>query len=289
MQKVLDAQLEEWLTGISDEIFFWKHYMKNKGGRFRKGFEDVVRKNRKFLLEEELLSYDENTEINFIDVGSGPFSRCGFLTDRVKMNCIALDPLADIYVILKKKYNLENGINLRTGFVELLDKQFLENTFDLVHMSNALDHSFNPIIGISQLLYICKVGGKVILRHNENEAEAEGYQGLHQWNLSTNHKEHNFMIWRHEERYNISKLFQDYAEISVKADLLEKQFTRVELVKKKEISIPTNELYDNMLFKIYPFLLRTIYEDVNRSDIGIKPYIKRIKREMIRREQRRKM
>ena len=86
-------------------------------------------------------------EIQFIDVGSGPFSRCGIATEKVKLEGIAVDPLADIYTILKKKNGLENGIDLRIGFVELLDKQFEKNIFDLVHMSNALDHSFDPVFG----------------------------------------------------------------------------------------------------------------------------------------------
>jgi len=55
---------------------------------------------------------------------------------------------------LKKENHLENGINLESGFVELLDRKYPENSFDIVHMSNALDHSFNPVIEIAQLLYI---------------------------------------------------------------------------------------------------------------------------------------
>ncbi len=283
MEKMLDFQIDEWLTGIQNEIFFWKTYMEKRGGvRYKKGFTDTVEKNKRFLLEDEIPACDADKEICFIDVGSGPFSRCGFVTDKAKLKCIAVDPLADIYKILKKENNLENGINLESGFVELLDRKYSENSFDIVHMSNALDHSFNPVIGIAQLLYICKIGGKVILRHNENEAEAECYEGFHQWNLSGQNKEGSFIIWRQGEKYDVCELFQDYADITCKRDALEEQFHRIVLVKKKNISIPQNDIYDYMLSKVYSFLLKTIYEDVCTSNLRIKIYMKKIKREVVK-------
>lgn len=222
MKKTLEEQLDQWLNGIYNEIFFWKNYMESGGGRFKRGFASVVEKNKKFLLEDDLSFFGVRDKINFIDVGSGPFSRCGFVTEKAKLSCVSVDPLADIYTILKEKNHLENGVNLEFGFVELLDKKFSENTFDFVHMSNALDHSFNPILGIAQLLYICKIGGKVILRHNENEAEAEQYDGFHQWNLSA--RGERFIIWNLEEKYDIYELFGDYADIICKEDSLESQF-----------------------------------------------------------------
>ncbi len=32
MEKMLDFQIDEWLTGIQNEIFFWKTYMEKRGG-----------------------------------------------------------------------------------------------------------------------------------------------------------------------------------------------------------------------------------------------------------------
>lgn len=185
MESRMDEQLDRWLNGIYNEIFFWKNYMETGGGRFKSGFADTIEKNKKFILEDDLSFFEGKDRVDFIDVGSGPFSRCGFVTEKIKLNCISVDPLADIYTILKRKNHLENGVKLESGFVELLDKKFPKNTFDFVHMSNALDHSFNPIVGISQLLNVCKIGGKVVLRHNQNEAETEQYDGFHQWNLLT--------------------------------------------------------------------------------------------------------
>lgn len=269
------------------KFFSGKTIWKLGGGRFRRGFASAVEKNKKFMLEDDLDFFGVRDKIDFIDVGSGPFSRCGFVSDKVRLNCVSVDPLADIYILLKNKNHLENGVRLETGFVELLDRKFSKNSFDIVHMSNALDHSFNPVIGIAQLIYICKIGGKIILRHNENEAEAELYDGFHQWNLSTNNGRGNkFTIWNPDETYDMYDLFGDYVDITCKRDWIEPQFLRVEMIKKKEVIIPPNDIYDNMLYKIYPFLLNTIYEDICKNYGGIKAYTYRIKREIKRRKAR---
>ena len=150
-------------------------------------------------------------------------------------------------------------IRLETGFVELLDRKFKPNSFDMVHMSNSLDHCFSAIDGIYQLLNICKIGGKVILRHAENEALRENYVGLHQWNLSLHNEENSFVVWRNNQRYDVCKIFADYADIELIPDVKENTghwiYNKVVMVKKKEISIPDNDYYDVILDKVYEKLL----------------------------------
>lgn len=80
---------------------------------------------------------------------------------------------------------------LHMGF---LDNLFEEKMFDFVHMSNSLDHSFDAIAGTDELLYICIIGGKIVLRHHANEIE--NYDGLHQWNLSVLNEEKFFLTKR---------------------------------------------------------------------------------------------
>jgi len=73
-----------------------KLYGEGGGLRYKKGFSDTVEKNKRFLLEDEIPDCAANTEIHFIDVGFGLFSRCGFVTDKAKLKCVAVDSLADI-------------------------------------------------------------------------------------------------------------------------------------------------------------------------------------------------
>lgn len=259
----INAQLDSWLNGIYSEIKFWDNMIKTNGGIYDKNkWYTTINKNRPFVLEDDIPVELYGKNFDFIDVGSGPFSRCGFLTDKVILNHTAVDPLADAYNVLKSKAGIDTEINLKTGFVEILDKYFEPDSFDMVHMSNSLDHSFDPILGIYQLINICRIGGKVILRHKENEAESAAYEGFHQWNLSVNVSENKFIIWRDDEKYNINEIFSNYVEIKCSVDSIEPIFNRVEMIKKNEISIPDNNLYDIMLAKIYPFMIKTIMQDV---------------------------
>ncbi len=266
MNKDYEKYLDEWLCGLEEEIEFWKSYMETQGDIYADDFQNTISKNKRFTLEEDMPKNSIKTDVKFIDVGSGPFSRCGQKTDKVNLVAMYIDPLAEVYNLLKTKYSVDNGAKIKAGFVELLDKEFTQNSFDLVHMSNSLDHSFDAVFGIYQLLFICKIGGKVILRHAENEAERSEYQGLHQWNLSVHKKEGSFVIWRDDKLFDIGKCFQEYADVEIYSDLYETsgwKYNKVILTKKKNIKIPDNTYYQDMLNKTYSFLLRKLYDEVN--------------------------
>lgn len=148
-------------------------------------------------------------------MGSGPYSRLGYVYNEKKVDLTLVDPLAFAYKELGRKYGFHFTTFPRTGMVECLSLIFPENSYDLVHMSNSLDHSFDPIEGIRQLLYVTKVGGKVILRHHDNVAETANYQGLHQWNLTT--EDGKFIVWNKEKRVVMNELLKEYATVEFAA------------------------------------------------------------------------
>lgn len=259
-----EVYFQEWLNGLEEEIFFWDDYMKTGGGAYKEDFEWTVKRNKPFTLEDEI---ESNDSCSFLDVGSGPFSRCGSVTKKTKLRVTAVDPLGSIYETLKERYNLNSDIIINTGFVELLDQQFLDNSFDIVHMSNSLDHSFDPVFGIYQLLRVCKIGGKVILRHAENEAENENYKGLHQWNLSLKKRENEFWAWNKYKEINITEVFRTYADISCFPDIIEGdgarcnwKYNKVIMEKKQNIELPGNDYYDKMLRVVYNCFLSKLLE-----------------------------
>lgn len=278
--------LTNWLAGLENEIDFWNCYMKDEGGIYFYGFKTTVSSERPFDLEEDIPVNMYGKEYKFIDVGSGPFSRCGKVTNKVHLNAVSVDPLAYAYTELKTKYHIDNEVRLENGFVELLDKTFQANTFDMVHMSNSLDHSFSAIDGIYQLLNICKVGGKIILRHAENEAETEQYDGLHQWNLSLYNEENSFIIWRQNERYDICKIFEEYVDFQLFPGVIDEEgkwvYNKVIMIKKKNIEIPVNHYYDMMLNLIYKELIGKLVSiseftnTINHKSFGI--FEKRVER-----------
>lgn len=254
-----EEYLKVWTSGIGSEIDFWNDFISNEGNNYFYGFEKAISPSKNFELEDDIPKDFFGKKYKFIDVGAGPFSRCGRITKIVELEAISVDPLGYIYNELKKEHNIDNGIIIDTGFVELLTEKYDHNSFDMVHMSNSLDHCFSAVDGIYQLLSICKIGGKVILRHAENEAEREKYEGLHQWNLSLHNKENSFVIWRGEQRFDICQIFKEYADFELTADVHEKNghwiYNKVVMIKKKDIDIPANNYHKILLNVIYNQLL----------------------------------
>ena len=170
-----------------------------------------------FQIEEDL----ETPDSKILDVGSGPYSRLGFWIGDKKADLTLADPLASVYKTIASKYNIKLPVEPVTGMVELLHLFFDKNQYDLVHMSNSLDHCFNPIWGIFELLYVTKIDGKVILRHNNNEAENGHYNGFHQWNLTV--KGDSFVIWRKEEpEIVVNDIIKEFAQVEFAGESSEK-------------------------------------------------------------------
>ncbi len=233
--------LKKWKEGIRHEADFWDELFATKGvcGGNPDVFQYRLNSNCPFQLLEDLEF--ENSKI--IDVGSGPYSRLGFVVNNKKLDITLVDPLAVIYRELGQKYNLKFPIVVKTGMVELLHILYDENSFDLVHMSNSLDHCFDPIRGIIELIFICKVGGKVILRHTKDVAELEKYKGFHQWNLNIENGE--FVIWRpNQEKIIVSEIIKEFAEIEYAKECRESLFgdewiyNKVVIRKSTKFEIP---------------------------------------------------
>ena len=275
--------IQKWLGGIAYEIAFWNSYMANEGGSYFFDFYRTVSGDRKFELDDDIPQTMYGKEYSFIDVGSGPFSRCGVVSSVVILDAISVDPLAYVYNELKSKFKIDNGIKLINGFVELLDKQFAENSFDMVHMSNSLDHCFSPVDGIYQLLNVCKIGGKVVLRHHENEAQNENYKGLHQWNLSLNNPEKSFIVWRRGERIDICKVFEDYADFELYPNQKEGEnwvYNKVIMTKVKGITMPNNDYYGRLLDMFYKSLVMEYMDKALKcnKENGVDGRLKEIRR-----------
>lgn len=252
-----DEYIRSWLNGIKDEISFWDTLFASKGesiGLSSKEFDQYVQFEPPFKLDSLL----KDKETRMLDVGSGPYSSCGIKTDKTNLSFVAVDPLAFIYKQLKDKYKIKTKVNPITGMVEFLSSQFAENEFDFVHMSNSLDHSFDPMLGIRQMLYVCKIGGKLILRHHDNEAEHANYSGFHQWNLSLENNK--FIIWRKDKRVDVAKELLPYAEIvSVSQNPAEREHTVI-IEKKSSFSLISNEQRNSLFILFLEKICQLSYE-----------------------------
>ena len=265
-----EEYLDKWLNGIESEIHFWDEFMKTRGGNCGHSEE---RAKREFAYEKPFVHDNdlENTEdVKYLDVGSGPFSRYGSKSERANLIFTACDPLASVYKILKNKHNIKTKVQPITAMVENLSSVFSENEFDIVHMSNALDHSFDPILGLWQMLYVCKVGGKIILRHHKNEAENENYQGFHQWNLNVENDK--FVIWRKNNKIDVQEVLKCCAEIEETKTEKEPtgwEYNKVVIRKKDKAPLHFNENYPLLLEKMVENICHLnlkIYETQNKPN-----------------------
>ena len=112
--------------------------------------------------------------LKIADIGSGAAS---ILRGSVPAFIHCADPLGWYYA--------EIGCpGVITGNGEDLPRDvFKTGTFDVAHISNAIDHSENPMCVLGELIRITKPGGIVIVQGFENEAYFENYAGLHQYNF----------------------------------------------------------------------------------------------------------
>ncbi len=198
---------EKYIMSLESEYLAWYNYIKNATQSRR---ENSV-KDRKFS-EPDLLKIYPNPSV--LDVGTGRTSAVGTISPEeghvIKLS--ACDVLADAYDLLNSLYGLKPYVKVEFAFVERLTDRYEQNSFDIVRMSNALDHCYDPFTGIFEMLKVAKIGGTVRLIHWENEAEYEMQYGMHQWNI-TSKGEDSMLIWRKDFRADIRDILKGCARI----------------------------------------------------------------------------
>ncbi len=85
-------------------------------------------------------------------------------------------------------------------------EKFGQGSFHAATALNCLDHSYDPLRAIDQVLQILKPHGVFWMSHRRNEAVSEDYGGLHQWNFERGDPEP-FIIWNKESRVDVAAHF----------------------------------------------------------------------------------
>ncbi len=137
-----------------------------------------------------------SVNVSILDVGAGPLTILGNVLEGYNIKLVATDPLAPLYDQMLLDASLTPPIRTVFAPVEGLSAFFDHSSFDIVYCRNALDHSADPVGGITEMLRVVKVNGTVVLRHSTNEAEREQYKGFHQHNFDC--REGKFVIWNKE-------------------------------------------------------------------------------------------
>jgi SAM-dependent methyltransferase len=122
-----------------------------------------------------------------------------------------IDPLAAEYNALLDELKLTPLVRTRYAEVERLSEVFSSDHFDLAYCQNALDHVYDPIRGIHQMLEVVQPHHAVVLMHRVNEGEQERYFGLHQWNFCR--QDNDFVIWNHDRRVRVNEELSGTADV----------------------------------------------------------------------------
>ena len=181
---------------IDSELKFWDDWFRTKGldwpedYAFRIDPETEIQEYLRPFLHGARGRGQRAEEVGMkliLDVGSGPLTVLGKRLDGVKLNIVCADPLANEYRELLEKYGIlkqvQDDYQCFNCSMENIAQLFIQTTFDLVHAQNCVDHSYDPVRAVCEMICVCKPGGTVFLKHERNEAENEGYGGLHQWNF----------------------------------------------------------------------------------------------------------
>ena len=201
------AQISAWKQGRENEVAFWVDYLRTKGSEWPDDF--VSRLDPELPLQDHLKArlthVEEGGEVSILDCGAGPFTVVGKRWEGREVKITAVDALADEYDDALRKDGITPPVRTMRAEVERLDELFEPNSFDLVYMRNALDHSYDPIRGLHQMVRVAKVGSVVLLEHYLDEAESARYDGLHQWNLRME-QDGSFVVWNRRGRFVVTEL-----------------------------------------------------------------------------------
>ena len=167
-------------NGIEYELNFWKEFVQTP--RFLEGWCSNIKTPE---LHESVYKFIiDKLPAKVLDCGSGV---CSILTGTIPNKDLTVcDLLGDEYAKFfdYNKHNIVQPLPIDCESIDL----FFDGVFDIVHISNALDHTQDAVESFYNLLGATKQGGHLIVQGFENEGLYENWQGLHQWNLSLNDK-----------------------------------------------------------------------------------------------------
>lgn len=187
-----------WKQNLYDERRFWHNWCRTQGWDWKDDFSN--RTNPNSVLQNhvaELLPIEQD-EIHILDVGSGPITWLGRNLSGKKITITCIDCLADYYNSLTISNRFSEPIQLEA---EKLCERFKENIFDLVYSRNAIDHSYDPVLAIKNMVSVVKPNCYVLLEMNSNGGQHGNYHGLHQWDMIND--DGRFLIYSNQSKETI--------------------------------------------------------------------------------------
>lgn len=204
-----------WLADIVGELEFWYLTIATDGGDWRDSYQDRLSNGRQFQFFYHINQFKEQ-HIRVLDVGAGALTALGNVLPGKDLELIPTDALAPAFNAILADCGIHPATPVQHCDAERLLETFGSESFHFVNASNCIDHCYDPISAINNMVAVAKHGGVVLMGHHENVAVQENYTGLHQWNLSV--QGGRFVVWNKAEKHFAEDFISAHVEISIDWD-----------------------------------------------------------------------
>jgi SAM-dependent methyltransferase len=201
---------EQWQAGVQNEVDFWRAVFVGK--QFPDFKQDMLQRmepDRPLMgwIAGKLPADVPISEVRVLDVAAGPISCVGWQINGQRPQIVPIDALATQYRMILDEFGLVPPAYTQSCDGEDIDRRFPPESFDIVHIRNALDHCYDALTVVRNMLRVLKPGGSLLIHGFTDEAEFEKYDGLHQWNIRAD--DGRLVIWRPGVRHDVNQLFAD--------------------------------------------------------------------------------
>jgi SAM-dependent methyltransferase len=201
---------DRWTSALDHEINWWDQWLETRGMSWPAEYDERLDPHTE--LSEYHRGFVERLpgpEIRILDVGAGPLTCLGKQTPGRKLTIVAADALAPHYDRLLAKHGVMPIVRTVAADAERLTDVFPERAFDLVNARNCIDHTYDPLEAIRQMIRVAREDSYVLLNHAENEAQNEHYVGMHQWNFTMSGPD--FVIRSRRDTINVTREMAPFA------------------------------------------------------------------------------
>jgi SAM-dependent methyltransferase len=236
LNKGLRSDQGFWKFQLRDESRFWENWITTKGDAWQEDF--CNRQDPDFELQDNVrrwIDAPDGSVVNILDVGAGPLTVLGKRWDNRSIHITAVDALADRYDQLLGDASITPLVRTQLCQTENLLERFEPDSFDFVHALNTLDHHYDPLRALSQMISVVGSGKCIYFKHRTEEAERAGHSGLHQWNFSLD--DGKVLLWNEHQRTNVADEFAAWATLEY-ADFEEPDWLGVAMRKTRSGSLP---------------------------------------------------
>ncbi|HXT68610.1 MAG TPA: class I SAM-dependent methyltransferase [Vicinamibacterales bacterium] len=129
-----------------------------------------------------------------LDVGCGALSRLRWGALRGLLNITGVDPLLDMYAIVRERHGYASLPEIRCAReicagAEALSTAIVPGSFDVAYSANALDHTEDPAGIVAALARALRPGGLLFIDVYTREASRENWWQLHQFDMYINDRD----------------------------------------------------------------------------------------------------